>query len=417
MDLATKLFKGDRVVWIVFMILCAISVIEVFSATSTLTYKDGNYWGPIIRHSLFLMVGFGVVLVVHNIPYRFFSALTILLPISAGLLLFTLFFGKEINNANRYMSLFGVSFQPSEIAKLACIVFVAFLLSKRNMFTDSQIFKYILIGVSIICVLIMPENFSTAALLFAVCFLMMFVGQISMIRLGGLLLVLILLLALFISYLYLVKEEWLPDRAVTWKTRIEEFFKPKPPLNAATYVINDYNRQETFAKIAIADGRMGKLPGRGVNSDFLPQAFSDFIYAIIIEEMGVLGGFLVLLLYVILLFRAGMIARKCEKLFPKFLVLGCGLLIAVQAFANMGVVVGLFPVTGQPLPLISRGGTSTIITCVYVGIILSISRFGAGMGNEEDVDEETDSDIIEYDSSISEDTPLTAVATLTETNV
>ncbi|GHU60243.1 hypothetical protein FACS189411_17610 [Bacteroidia bacterium] len=130
-----------------------------------------------------------------------------------------------------------------------------------------------------------------------------------------------------------------------------------------------------------------------------------------------MGGFLVLLLYVILLFRAGMIARKCEKLFPKFLVLGCGLLIAVQAFANMGVVVGLFPVTGQPLPLISRGGTSTIITCVYVGIILSISRFGAGMGNEEDVDEETDSDIIEYDSSISEDTPLTAVATLTETNV
>ena len=136
MDLATKLFKGDRVVWIVFMILCAISVIEVFSATSTLTYKDGNYWGPIIRHSLFLMAGFGIVLVIHNIPYRFFSALTILLPISAGMLIFTLFFGKEINNANRFMSLLGVSFQPSEIAKLACIVFVAFLLSKRNMFTD-----------------------------------------------------------------------------------------------------------------------------------------------------------------------------------------------------------------------------------------------------------------------------------------
>jgi cell division protein FtsW len=288
------------------------------------------------------------------------------------------------------MSVFGVSFQPSEIAKLTCIVFVSFLLSKRKKFTDAQIFKYILIGVTPICLLIAPENFSTALLLFCVCFLLMFIGQISLKRMGGLFLVLVLLGGLFFSSLFMVKPEFIEKSNLLLKVkhRLEAGFGEKPKLDANTYKIDDQNRQETFAKIAIANGGIGKFPGHGQQRDFLPQAYSDFIFAIIIEEMGVAGGFFVLLLYVILLFRVGMIARKCEKLFPKYLVLGCGLLIGVQAFANMAVVVGLFPVTGQPLPLISRGGTSTLITCIYFGIILSVSRFGAGIGNEEEEEEE-----------------------------
>lgn len=152
-----------------------------------------------------------------------------------------------------------------------------------------------------------------------------------------------------------------------------------------TYVITDDNYQVSHAKIAIArGGLLGKMPGHGQQRDFLPQAYSDFIYAIIIEELGLVGGIFVLLLYIMLLVRVGMIARRCEKAFPKYLVLGCGLLVVVQALANMAVAVNLIPVTGQPMPLVSRGGTSTILSCIYFGIILSVSRFGAGMGNEED---------------------------------
>jgi cell division protein FtsW len=158
------------------------------------------------------------------------------------------------------------------------------------------------------------------------------------------------------------------------------------------------------------------MPGYGQQRDFLPQAFSDFIYAIIIEEMGIVGGFFVLFLYVILMIRVGLIARKCDGLFPKYLVIGCGLMIVVQAFANMAVAVDLLPVTGQPLPLVSRGGTSTIISCIYIGLILSVSRFGAGMGNEEDEEETTDlqPEVMEIETDIADDSSLTAIETLTE---
>lgn len=373
-------------IWVIFMALCLVSVIEVFSATSTLAYKDGNYWGPGIRHASFLLSGFLLILIIHNLPCRFFSLLIVLLPVSAFLLLYTLFFGEEINDSNRWMVLFGVRFQPSEIAKLSCIVYVAFLLSRREMFTDAQIFKYILFGVVIICALIFPENFSTGAILFLVCFLMMFIGRISLKRIGILFVVLVLLGVSFFALLHILPDETIHkyNRLATIKHRSEGMFSPKPPLDAKTYEINDYNRQESYAKIAIANGGLGKLPGHGQQRDTLPQAYADFIYAIIIEEMGIVAGMIVLLLYIILVIRVGVIAHKCDKLFPKFLVLGCGLMIGVQALANMAVVVGLFPVTGQPLPLVSRGGTSTVITCIYFGIILSISRFGAGMGNEEE---------------------------------
>ena len=390
MDLASKLFKGDRVIWIIFMFLCLISVVEVFSATSTIAYKNANHWAPIVRHATFLLGGFVLVLLLHNVPCRFFPAFILLLPVSVLMLLVTPFVGINANDAHRWLEIFGIQFQPSEFAKLASIVFIAFLLSKRSRFTDDQIFTYILIGVGVTCVLILPENFSTAFMLFGVCFLMMFIGQLPLMKLGKLAGVLILALILFIVLLRFTPAgvtQYLPDRFSTWQGRLERFFDghESDTDENGVYKITDDNYQVSHAKIAIARGGVfGQLPGHGQQRDFLPQAYSDFIYAIIIEELGVVGGVFVLMLYIMLLVRVGMIARKCEKAFPKYLVLGCGLLIVVQALANMAVAVNLIPVTGQPMPLVSRGGTSTVISCIYFGIILSVSRFGANMGNEED---------------------------------
>jgi cell division protein FtsW len=409
------IIKGDKVVWGIFILLCCISIIAVFSATSTLAYKDGNYLNPIIRHASFLLGGLCVVLIVHHIPSRFLSALIVFLPVSILFLLHTTLFGEEINESSRWMSLFGIKFQPSELAKLSCIAYVAFLLSRRKSYSDSQIFWCILIGVSIVCALIFPENFSTSAILFVVCLAMMLIGRISMRKMGPLLFILIVVGAVSFLLLHTLPEDTLRKygRLATMKHRTEGLFTSQPPLNAKDYKITDYNRQETYAKIAIANGGLfGKLPGHGQHRDNLPQAYSDFIYAIIIEEMGLLAGFFVLFLYIAFLVRAGVIARRCDKLFPKFLVLGCGLLIGVQAVANMAVVVGLAPVTGQPLPLVSRGGTSTLITCVYFGIVLSISRFGAGMGDEE-ITEETDEETTE-ETAVTAEIPTAELEDISE---
>ncbi|MDO4756445.1 MAG: FtsW/RodA/SpoVE family cell cycle protein, partial [Parabacteroides sp.] len=278
-----------------------------------------------------------------------------------------------------------------EIAKLAVIGYTAFILSKQNMFTEKQMFKYILIGAGIVCGLIFTNNGSTALLLFAVVQMMMFFGQISfarLLRFWGMSLALISLLVALLYFAPAGVMDFLPERAHTWKGRIERFSDPAPSVTyepGKAVSIDDDDYQVVHAKIAIARGGvLGQFPGHGQQRDFLPQAYSDFIYAIIIEEMGIVGGVFVLFLYIALLIRVGMIARKCDKLFPKFLVMGCGLLLVAQALTNMAVAVDLIPVTGQPLPLISRGGTSTVISCAYIGIILSVSRFGANMGNEDE---------------------------------
>lgn len=388
MELISKLFKGDRVIWVIFIILCLISAVEVFSATSTLAYKNANHWGPIARHGSFLLAGFVAVLILHNVPCRLFALGVIILPVSIFMLLVTPFIGISANDAHRWLPVLGFQVQPSEFAKLGCVIFVAFMLSRRGKFTDKQIYWWILGGVSATCALILPENFSTAFMLFGVCFLLMFVGQVSLLRLGKLAGVLTLLLGLFVASWFVIPNQvWgkLPvlDRVPTWKNRLVA--KSSNDTFDVKELLNDDNYQVTNAKIAIARGGLSpQMPGHGQQRDFLPQAYSDFIYAIIIEELGLGGGVLVLLLYFWLLVRVGMIARKCNKLFPKFLVLGCGLLIVIQALANMAVAVNLIPVTGQPMPLVSRGGTSTLISCLYFGIILSISRFGANIGNEDD---------------------------------
>lgn len=393
MDLLRSIFKGDKVIWIIFLCLCLISIIEVFSAASTLTYKSGDHWGPITQHSIILMIGVIVVVFTHSIPYKWFQVFPLFLyPLSIGLLAFVTLMGvvtgDRVNGAARWMTFFGIQFQPSEIAKMAVIIVAAFILSKKqeDEGANPKAFKFIMILTGIVCMLIAPENLSTAVLLFGVVYLMMFIGRVSAKKLltlvGSIVLVGVLAILLILA---IPKDSNIPflHRFDTWKARIDKFSN-KEEVPAAKFDI-DKDAQIAHARIAIATSNVvGKAPGNSIQRDFLSQAFSDFIFAIIIEELGLVGGAFVVILYIWLLVRAGRIAQKCERTFPAFLVMGIALLLVSQAILNMMVAVGLFPVTGQPLPLISKGGTSTLINCAYIGMILSVSRYTARLEEQQE---------------------------------
>lgn len=385
MDLIKDIFKGDKVIWIIFLFLCLISIVEVFSAASTLTYKSGDHWGPITQHSVILMVGAVIVVLVHNIPCKYFRVLPFfLLPVSCILLLAVMVMGNYVNGAARWMTFFGIQFQPSELAKMAVIIVTAFILSRFQEEDNAhpKAFKYIMWIIGIVFILIAPENGSTAALLFGVVFLMMMIGRVPWKQLGMLVGAVALFLTLFVSVIMITPASKYRDlpmmhRVETWQNRIKGFFEDKEAVPAAKYDI-DKDAQIAHANIAIATSHVvGKMPGNSVQRDFLSQAFSDFIFAIIIEELGLIGGAFIVMLYLWLLIRAGKIAKRSDKHFPAFLVMGISLLLVSQAMLNMMVAVGLFPVTGQPLPLISKGGTSTLINCAYIGMILSVSRYVA----------------------------------------
>ncbi len=375
-----KIFRGDKVVWAIFVALCVISIIEIFSATSTIVYRQQNQWGPILRHVVFLIGGVGVILLIHNIPYRYFAYLIFVLLISIVLLLLTPVIGTTVNGAERWISIFGFTIQPSEIAKISLMGTIALLLAKQNAMNDGLLFKWMIGLMVVVCGIIAMDNLSTAALLFVVCFLLMFIGNVKLSRLLKLAGMMVAALLLFVFLLKIIPSEWTEKGALsrvgTWQNRIAEFGSHKEESEETYFTITDDNYQVAHAKIAIANGGVfGVFPGNSSERDFLPQAYSDFIYAIIIEEMGFVGGIVVLFLYIFLLMRAGIIARGITKPFPRLLVMGSALLLCFQAFINMAVAVNLIPVTGQPLPLISRGGTSTLITCAYFGIILSADRF------------------------------------------
>ncbi|NPD92580.1 FtsW/RodA/SpoVE family cell cycle protein [Xylanibacter muris] len=397
-----NIFKGDKVIWMVFFFLCIISIIEVFSASSGLTYKSNNFIMPIIKHSGMIIFGVFVAVLILNIPCRYFKLTTpFLLAISFATLIWVLFAGEDINGAQRVIGVGSLTFQPSEIAKGSLILAEAQILSalQGENGADRNAFKYILWISLPIVFLIMVENLSTAVLLSFVVFLMMIIGRVPMRQIGKLMGVVTIIAVLGISFIMLLghtedntnrnlsKTETIETqtkkdkgfmekvfhRADTWKGRIYKHMN-KEEVPPKEYDL-DKDAQVAHANIAIVSSNViGKGPGNSVERDFLAQAFSDFIYAIIIEEMGIFGATFVVFLYVILLFRTARIANRCENNFPAFLAMGLALLLVVQATFNMLVAVGLAPVTGQPLPLISKGGTSTIINCAYIGAILSISR-------------------------------------------
>ncbi len=383
----SRFFKGDPTLWIVFFFLCLVSLIEVFSAASTLSYKAGSYWDPLLKQAVFLSIGTLVVIMFHNIPCRWFKiAPPVMLPLSVILLAVTMFAGSTLNGANRWMNIFGISFQPSEIAKGTLVITVALILSlmQTEKGAAKNAFKYILIVTGVICGLIVTENLSTAALLFGVVVLMMFIGRVPMIQLGKLFGSIAIFAAVIATTIFCLPDDKqsgvyelpLMHRLGTWKNRISSFTEDKE-ISPQEFDL-DKDAQVGNAKIAIATcNYVGKMPGNSEARDFLSQAFSDFIFAIIIEEIGLWGSGAVIFFYVIILFRAGRIASRCESNFPAFLAMGLALLLVSQALLNMMVAVGLFPVTGQPLPFISRGGTSTLINCAYIGIILSVSRYAS----------------------------------------
>ena len=408
-----NIFKGDKVIWMVFFFLCIISIIEVYSASSQLTYKGGNYVAPVLKHISILLMGIFFMVVTLNIKCKYFR---IVLPLMLGLsfvaLISVYIVGQMTNGAHRWVTVMGIQFQPSEIAKGTLVLAVSQILSamQTEKGADKQAFRYILTVCMFFIPLIMLENLSTAALLCIVVFMMMLIGRVPATQLGKLLGI----TTLFISGVFAMvmffgtdrqrensvsdvdttqvvaendKEESVVEKVFhrfdTWKARIDDFIYNKPLK--AEEVDLDKDGQWAHANIAIASSNItGKGPGNSEECDFLSQAFSDFIYAIIIEETGIFGAVFVAMLYIILLFRTGRIANRCENNFPAFLAMGLALLLMTQALFNMCVAVGLAPVTGQPLPLISKGGTSTIINCVYIGAILSISRSAKRRGQQEE---------------------------------
>ncbi len=404
------ILKGDKYIWGIYFIFCFISIIEIYSATSTLTFKVQDYFAPTIRHSIFLLLGTTLVVAIHNIQIKYFKLIPIfLIPISGLLLIYTMFFGETINGAQRVIKLFGFTVQPSELAKLGVITAVAFILarSQRPDGVSKEAFKNILWVVAPACLLILPENFSTAFLLGAACFCMMIIGRIELKKLAAL----VGILAAFVAVVFLVVPH-LPDgipgldRAQTWINRIAHF-SGNEGIPAYQEPTVDENYQVHHAYMAVANGGvLGLFPGNSIERDFLPQAFSDFIYAIIIEEMGYIGGIVVMLLYLWLVVRAGIIAKRCARSAPAFLIMGCTLIVVFQAIMHMAVSVGLMPVTGQPLPLISRGGTSTLITCVYFGIILSVSHYGVIEPSAKKEEEEPDEEENENKTSLRENSPV-----------
>ncbi len=402
-----SLFKGDKGVWMIYFFLCMISLVEVYSASSRLTFEGGHHWAPMVSQAGFLLFGFLIILFVHRIPCKWFMLLPfVLLPVAILLLLMAVLGGGEINGTNRWLSIGSVSFQPSEVAKAALLMTAAMVLAKTQAEREEYVrgkkrkvvgaikgkryLAFAIVGGAalLICGLIILDNVSTALMLFTVVIVMMFIGQVPNDLMFKGLAVIVGAGAFFVLMVMAVPEDtWnsLPGckRVVTVKHRIERKFnigdgkdRKKTGKSEMDILLNDENSQTTYASIAIANSDViGLGPGNSIQRDFLQHAESDFIYAIIVEEMGIIGAFFVAFLYLALLIRVGRIAQKCTSFFPAYLVLGFGIMMVMQAFVNMSVAVGLVPVTGQTLPLISKGGTSILITSFYIGVILSVSRY------------------------------------------
>ena len=365
-----KYFKGDRTIWLVVFILTLFSLLAVYSSTGTLAYKyqSGNTEFYLFRQARFLIIGLALMYLAHRIRYNVYSRLSqIALLVAIPLLLLTLIIGTNLNSASRWLSLPGINatFQTSDLAKLALIMFVARMLSRRqeNIKDFKTAFLPIMIPVLVVCGLILPANLSTSLLVFFTCIVLMFIGRINMKYIFYMGLIGALCLGL-----YVVIKLNSPDsgRVGTWKARLEHFSSGA----------SDDNYQADQAKIAIASGGLaGKFPGNSTQRNYLPHPYSDFIFAIIIEEYGfIFGGVLMIFLYLLLFFRVIRFINHSPRAFATLLAVGCSFMLVFQAMINMAVAVNLFPVTGQPLPLVSMGGTSTLFTSIALGIILSVSR-------------------------------------------
>ncbi|MBS1634791.1 MAG: FtsW/RodA/SpoVE family cell cycle protein [Bacteroidetes bacterium] len=370
-----KLFtylKGDKVIWTIVLLLSLLSVLVVYSSVVTLAhkYKQGNTEAYLIKHAVTILGGLAIMYFVHKMKYTVFSKIAQLgIFLVVPLLIFTLLKGESAGGAVRWIEVpgIGLTFQSSDVAKIILLIFVARTLTVRQgeLNDFKSLTKYLLVPIGIICALILPANFSTAALLFVNCLFLMFLGGVRFGLIAKLLGICAVVAILFFVWVWNWPETIPGGRGPTWKARIENFRSGDTKSNY----------QSEQAKIAIATGGViGKGPGNSTQRAFLPQASSDFIYAIIIEEYGLFTGFIMLFLYMILLFRGIRILRDSDKPFGGLMAVGLSFSLVFQALINMAVAVNLFPVTGQPLPLVSMGGTSIWFTCLSIGVILSVSR-------------------------------------------
>lgn len=385
--------KGDKPLWVVFVLLASFSFLPVYSSASNLAYLygDGNTFSYLFKHFIHLSLGFFLMYMVHKIPYRYFRGISILMiPVILVLLAYTIFqpsISESMTNSNRWIRIpiVGFGFQPSTLASIIILIYVARYLSKikDKLITFSQSILPLWVPVFLTISLILPANFSTSAILFSMVMLLCFLGGYPLKYLIGILSSAVILFSIFLLSVKAYPDLF-PNRVDTWKSRIESFVDSKETKS---------NYQIEKAKIAIATGGIRGLgPGKSVQKNFLPQSSSDFIYAIIVEEYGLIGGLALLLLYLWFLFRVIIISNKSKSVFGSLLAIALGIPIVFQALVNMAVAVQLFPVTGQPLPLISSGGTSIWMTCLAIGIIQSV-RIGSEI-NEDEIDENNPLEIL-----------------------
>lgn len=363
--------KGDRVIWMVVLLLSIFSLLVVYSATGTLAYKyqGGNTEFYLVKQIGLILLGFFIMYlcyIMHYTRYNRFSPY--LLAISAGLLIYTIFFGTDINEARRWIEVpfVGLTFQTSDFAKIALILFVARSISAKQSYIKSykEAFLPIIVPVVVICGLIAPADLSSSLLLFFTCLLLMFMGRVDTKYIG----MLLILGVVMFAFLIMIGKAF-PDfiRSETWANRLGAF------VNASD---EEYMHHVNQSKIAISRGGVfGVGPGNSLQRNYLPHPYSDFIYAVIIEEYGLFGGFVIMMLYITLFVRCVRLVTRSPKAFGAMMALGLSLILTLQALANMAVAVHLVPVTGLTLPLVSMGGTSTIFTCVAIGMILSVSKF------------------------------------------
>ena len=384
-----KAFKGDKVVWVVFIFLFGISVVEMFSASSMLVHKYGSIYGPISRHLIMFLLGFVCFLVVQVCNFKTIRLLGYVGLAASFVFLICLLlgFGVEQAGAARFFRIFGIQFQPSELAKLSLIIVTADQIERfQDPEKQEKYYRWFALVFLTICGLIFLENLSTAALIFVVLMTIMAIGEVRLKRLFTTIAIVFSVVALILLIAWKIPQSTyreyehkkvvkMFERAYTWVARIENFAFDENP-DEDKYKITDKNRQENHAQIAIARGGfIPKGPGTSVECNYLPEAFSDFIFAIIVEELSVFAGIAVIILYLVLLYRAGVVARQCDSLFAAILVIGVTMTIVLQALFHICVSVRIVPVTGQPLPLISNGGTSIIINCIYFGIIILVTRY------------------------------------------
>jgi cell division protein FtsW len=357
--------KGDRWIWLIVILLSAISLLSVYSSTGTLAFKRGvGVESILMKHLAMILGGIFLMYISHKLDYRYYAGISkLLMIVTIPLLLYTLVFGAHINSASRWIAIpgTGLSFQTSDLAKLALITYLARTLSRKqeNIKDVKQSFIPIMGAVCLVFILIALANLSTALMLFGVSILLLIIGRISIKQIA---------ITCLAGGVLLAGVVFLGPRRHTYISRMHTFMHPEKASS-------DKSFQADHAKIAIASGGvLGKGPGNSTERNYLPEAYSDEIYAIIIEEYGLFGGFVLIGIYLFLLYRCIKIVTKAPKAFGALLAAGLSFSLTIQAFANMAVAVGLGPVTGVPLPLVSMGGTSILFTSVAFGIILSVSR-------------------------------------------